>query len=605
MKRSGGAAALWLAVTLLAPALMAAPLQDQSQNQDQNQNQEPAQQPSANAATGTHVTVHGVVRNAANGEPLARALVRIEGDGDAGALTDSEGRFEIPGVLAGPEIIRLLKPGFRDRPYAIEEVGYQSDGPAHSVLVTAEMPDLEFALTPDSAVHGHVELSTGDPAQGIPITLLKRVVRYGREVWLQSATTRTNADGAYRFGGLPSGVYALYTQPALESDPAVTAVATGSVAHVARNGYPSVFYPDAREFSGAARIRLQAGEQTEANLSLTLEPFQTVTATAISSSGRPFADGATGSAQAGAAFLVPAVLDATGHRLPYTAQYDSTTHSVQASLPDGNYELYVLAPPSDPGLSIASKVNGKQAGFAGFADIAVAGHPVTNVRIPLSPVSSWPIRLRAVRTGAAQSARAAQGLQTLVTVSAFEAGDVPVEGSTGEAFAEQAGTDLLEMNTDGPGANWIHTMVTDRSVCLGSFTAAGINLAREPLVLSPSGAAPPMELTLRDDCATLQLTLPPALAAFVPGEEPFYTVYVVPDFDTTEDLPPMTMHPSSGPTLTMDGLTPGSYHVYVFNSPVRLEYRNPNVMAGLQNPGQPVTLSPGATSSLVLEVPEH
>ena len=81
--------------------------------------QEPPQEQNASAATATRVTVHGVVRNGANGEPLARALVRIEGDGDAGALTDGEGRFEIPSVLAGPEIVRLLKPGFRDRPYAI------------------------------------------------------------------------------------------------------------------------------------------------------------------------------------------------------------------------------------------------------------------------------------------------------------------------------------------------------------------------------------------------------------------------------------------------------------------------------------------------------
>jgi hypothetical protein len=63
------------------------------------------------------------------------------------------------------------------------------------------------------------------------------------------------------------------------------------------------------------------------------------------------------------------------------------------------------------------------------------------------------------------------------------------------------------------------------------------------------------------------------------------------------------MHPSSGATLTVDGLTPGNYHVYAFNHPVRLEYRNPAVLAALPTPGQAVTLSAGATSSLVLEVP--
>ena len=575
---------LWLAVAYCTPRLQA-------------QEPQPLQQ-TTNPSPATHVTLHGIVRNAANGEPLARALVRIEGDGDLGALTDGEGRFEIPGVLAGPEIVRLVKPGYRDRPYAIEEVSYQADGPAHSVLVAADMPDLEFSLTPDCAIHGHVELSTGDPGQGIFITLLKRVVRYGREVWMQNATTRTNADGAYRFGNLPSGVFAINTRPSLESEPASTLVVPGAA--VARNGYPSVFYPDARELSGAARIRLQPGEQAEANLSLTLEPFQTVTATAVTSTGRQFGDG-----QQGSGFVFPVVMDAVGHRLPYTAQYDAATHSIQATLPDGNYQLYVTAPPADPGAYIASRVNRRQGILAGFADIAVAGHPVTNIRVPLSPMASWPIRVRTVRTGTAPASRANQNSSVMVTVMAIEGGEAPVEGSSGEAVAEPAGPDLLEMNTDGPGANWIHTQVNDRSLCLGSFSAAGVNLAREQLVMGPSATAPPMELTLRDDCATLALTLPPALAAFVPGEEPFFTVYVVPDFDTTEDLPPMTMHPSSGPTLSLDGLTPGSYHVYAFSTPVRLEYRNPNAMAALSNPGQQITLSAGATSNMVLEVPEH
>jgi hypothetical protein len=114
-----------------------------------------------------------------------------------------------------------------------------------------------------------------------------------------------------------------------------------------------------------------------------------------------------------------------------------------------------------------------------------------------------------------------------------------------------------------------------------------------------------MELTLTDDCATLALTLPPALTVFLPGEEPFYTVYVVPDFDTAQDIPPMTIHPSSGATLTLDSLTPGSYHVYTFDAPVRLEYRNSAAMSAMPISGQQVTLAAGSTANLLLEAPEH
>jgi hypothetical protein len=157
----------------------------------------------------------------------------------------------------------------------------------------------------------------------------------------------------------------------------------------------------------------------------------------------------------------------------------------------------------------------------------------------------------------------------------------------------------------GFGLLWIGAQVNDRSMCIDSFTAGETTLAREPLNLNPSATPPPMELTLRADCSTLTMELPPALSSFLPGEEPFYTVYIVPDFDTTADVPPMNVHPSSGATLTIDGLTPGSYHVYVFDSPVRLEYRNPAVLAALPIHGQAVTLSPGAITNVVLETPSR
>jgi hypothetical protein len=114
-----------------------------------------------------------------------------------------------------------------------------------------------------------------------------------------------------------------------------------------------------------------------------------------------------------------------------------------------------------------------------------------------------------------------------------------------------------------------------------------------------------MDLTLTDNCATLTLNLPAGLATFVPGDEPFYFLYIVPDFDTPVSIPSMTIHPSSGSTLTIDGLTPGSYHVYTFSTPVHFEYRNPDAVAALSNSGQAVTLSGGTTASLTLEVPEH
>jgi hypothetical protein len=592
-----------LALFLVPPPIAAAQDQDSPPQAD-------TQEPRAPLPYGPPVKVRGMVSNAATGDPLPRVLVRIEGEADAGVLTDGDGHFEFPSVPVGPQTIRLLKPGFHDRPYATEEIDYQQEGPPHSVLVAAQMPDLNYSLIPNGAIHGYVELSTGDPAQNIPVVLVKQVIHYGRAVWAQDATARTNGDGSYRFSGLPEGTYSVFTQPVLESEPAVTIVAPGSAEKVGRGGYPSVFYPNARDFSSAMRIKLPIGEQAQANLLLTLEPFQTVTATAFFPDGTQFAPRSGSESGSNMAFVSAALLDAAGRKLPYTGQFDTATHTIQADLPDGIYTLQVNVTANDPNGSgagnMAATANRKQAPFTGFAEFSVEGHAVTNLRIPLSPIPSWPVHLKTSQTALRppqSTVFTGQGLQNMVTISTTDAGETPASGGSDNATAVASGQNQLDLNGAGFGPLWLDAQVNDRSLCVDSFTAGGVNLAREPLGLNPSATPPPMELTLRSDCATLTLELPPALSAFLPGEEPFYTVYVVPDFDTTADMPPMNVHPSSGATLTLEGLTPGDYHVYVFDSPVRLEYRNPAVLAALSNRGQTVMLSPASTTHLVLEAP--
>jgi len=486
---------------------------------------------------------------------------------------------------------------------------YQLQGPAHSVLVAQGMPQLHFVLIPNGAIYGLAELPGGDAAQDIPIALLKQVIHDGRAVWAQDGETRTGGDGSYSFSGLPEGVYVVYTLPAEEKPRAVAAGGAAPDANAARSGYPSVFYPDAREFASALEIRIGVGEQADADLTLVREPFQRVTATAFYPDGRPFAPQPGRVDGPPPPFLAVTVLDAAGHRLPYTGEYDWATKRIETALPNGVYTLEVTAGADNAdaaGGSTGSAEQKKQELYSGIAEFSVDGHAVTNLRLPLAHVPAWPIHLRMAQTslGPPQGTQyAGRGLERLVTVSAADAGGIPMAGGRQDASAQPSGPNQLDLNGAGFGPLWINAMVNDRSFCVGSFTAGGMNLAREPLNLNATATPPPMELTLRDDCAMLTLELPPALQAFLPGEEPYYTVYVVPDFDTTADTPPMTVHPSSGSGVTIEGLTPGEYHVYVFDSPVRLQYRDPSVLAELPNPGQAVTLSPNATATLVLDVP--
>jgi len=602
---AGLVAGLFLQVPALAAAQEPIQIQSQEPNPESNPepNQEPAQQPDASAtpAPAARAGVHGIVRNSVTGDPLARALVQIEGDAETGTLTDGEGRFEIPGVPLGPQTIRVVKPGFRDRPYATEENGSQADGPAHSVLVTEQMPELAFALAPDCAIRGHIELSSGDPATGITVVLLKQVIRLGRAVWTVENSTRANGDGAYRFGGLSDGVYVVYTQPTLESEPAVSVVAAGSAANVARSGYPAIFYPGGRDLAGAQRIRVSGGSPADANFSLGLEPFYPVTAVDASQNR------ATGAGRAEPrAGYIAGIMDASSHLLPYIAQYDENTHSIQADLPDGTYIL-VLRGFTRPDLQgdavhIISRSGGRPGALAGEVQFTISGHPVTGLRVPLGTPPPATVRLHLIHSSDNPApAITSSNAMDLVMLNLDPAEGIPANGFDNVWSMEDAADSITF--TAQPGSYWLSAYLPRKGVCAGALSAGGVNLAREPLTFSLAAAPPPMDLVLRDDCGTLALTLPPALATFLPGEEPFYTVYVVPDFDTLQDVPPMTIHPSSGPTLTLDSLVPGSYHVYTFDSPVHLEYRNPAVLAALPMAGQAVTLSAGATSSLVLEVP--
>ncbi len=579
-----------LAVMLAAASLLTA----QSPNQDQTA--------SAQGAGATLATVHGLVRNAASGEPLPRALVRIDGDASTGTLTDGDGHFELPGVPTGPQVFEVLKPGFLDAANEAAAAGLWGNArdSGHSVMVAAEMPDVIFNLTPANAIRGQIQLSTSDPGEGVGVVLLRQAVQDGRTVWQVTSTTKTNSEGVYRFGGLADGSYAIYTQPAMESDPATNLVEAGNGSNVARSGYASLFYPEARDLAGASKLSLAGGDQAEANLSLTLEPFHTVTAAVALPGGRRSADGSAD--QAGMNYSV-LVLDAQGRQLPYSAQYDAETQTVQTILPDGTYSLMVTATSSRMtargGANNASGAAENAMPMTGQADFSVAGRAVTNLRIPLAAQHGSQVQVTVIRTGA----QPPTGSDGAVFITLSQIGGWITDGMV-SAYAQGNISGPLETSATPPGSYWVHTSTAQKSLCEGSFTAGGASLAREPLVLSLSGSTAPLNLALRDDCATLTLALPPVLAASLPGEEKFYTVYVVPDFDSTTDVVPQTLRPSTGATVTLKGLTPGSYHVYAFDKPIALAYRSQAALAAQPTPGLAVTLSPGATSTLVVGVPE-
>jgi hypothetical protein len=557
----------------------------------QNTSPAPLQQPPQALAS-----LHGVVRDVASGEPLPRALVSVEGDAAAGALTDGDGRFEIPNLPVGPVIVSIRRPGYLDAGSSDAAEVMDAVTPAsHNVMLAEDMPDVDFSLTPTGAIRGQIDLSNGDAAEGITLNLMRRVLMDGRAGWAPAGNTKTRSDGAFRFGGLDPGVYELYTEPSLDADILNLPVEAGRGNATHKWGFATLYYPDARDPSGASKITVEPGATVPVNLILVREAFQTVTAAAVlpqALAGRNLD------------FEVQ-VTDISGRALPYPGRFDSNTKMIQASLPDGNYRLAVSTSPQGRAQGFFS-LDGAPGGrgplpmLQGSVDVQIAGQPVTNLRVALTQAPRVQVQLNLLRSGSGELNPTGSQFVVTATQASQSPDQLPDESIVTELASGQLPGPLVGPPVS-PGSYWLHAVATPSGYCESSFTAGGANLAREPLLVGPAGVEVPLELTLRDDCAKLTLSLPETFEGMKPGEEKYYSVYAIPDFDSTNNVQPVTLRPSTGGSMTLNGLTPGSYHVYALAGNAPFEYRNPAALAAV--PGQAVTLSPGATASVVVQVP--
>lgn len=580
-----------LALLLLACAGLCLHAQEEEQAPESSapQSEQPAATQPATTAQNTTVrlSVRGMVRSGS--QAVARALVRIEGDATTGALTDGDGRFEIPDVPAGPQIFTVLKPGYQDLPFGAAIQTSSNEGVSHNVQVTATMPELVFNLAPTAALHGFVRNDSGEALAGVSIFLVQRAVQDGRAVWrmrgnpvlhAQDNNVKTRADGSFRFAGLSEGDYMLFTLPLLEKDRVPGEDSDGAnnsgQQFKAEPGYPGLYYPGVRTPSGATRIALAAGEDQEATIVLPREIFEPVTTRLLTASGAGKLDGD----------FDAQLLDSEGNPLPYAARYVKDKQQIEALLPGGNYTLRVSSGPQSRGSF-----------WMGELTLGVEAHPLST-SLALLPTRFQPVEV-SVQHGATLPQGGVGGNLLLLAM--------PAAGFLGDMVSEYAAGAYpgpLPVSPMPSGQFWLQSSPSARGLCEVSLTAGGVNMAREPVRIAPGSGTPPIQLALRDDCAHLTLQLPGLPATTQGGEEPYYTAYIVPDFDSTSNILPVTLRPSNDGAATVDRLTPGSYRVYVFPGPYALEYRNADALAALSTKPQNITLGPGEDRQLVVEVPE-
>ena len=143
-----------------------------------------------------------------------------------------------------------------------------------------------------------------------------------------------------------------------------------------------------------------------------------------------------------------------------------------------------------------------------------------------------------------------------------------------------------------PGA--YHVAVGSGSECVDSITSGSADLSHTDYVITAGSPPPPINIALRSDCASLEISLP-AQQSNQPAAIPA-AIVVVGGPSAAE--PEVTYSSGSSPQTVK--LSPGEYQVYAFSNLQNIEYANPDVLKNYAS--QHVSLSPNQRATIRVEL---
>jgi protocatechuate 3,4-dioxygenase beta subunit len=210
--------------------------------------------------------IRGQVVEAATGQPIRRALVRLvsgairEGQGRA-AATDIEGRYEFAGLSAGRYSVSTQKPAF-------VTVNYGQKRPAEpgkplDLREGQTVDRIDFALPAGGVMAGRVVDEYGAPVAGAVVqAMVFRFVNGERRLNPTGGTSYTADNGEFRMWGLMPGEYSLVASP----------LSFGGITDSDdRSGYAPSYYPGTPNIGEAQSVHVAVGE-TVTTLVITLAP---------------------------------------------------------------------------------------------------------------------------------------------------------------------------------------------------------------------------------------------------------------------------------------------------------------------------------------------
>jgi 5-hydroxyisourate hydrolase-like protein (transthyretin family) len=233
--------------------------------------------PSTNSPSGSY-SISGIVVNTITGSPLDRAEVTLATPGENGtdlaeAVTTENGSFRFDRVSAGKYALQASRRGYLSAGYQEHEPGYFTAIVTGPNLVSQ---DLRFELTPYGAISGTITDDNGNPVVEAQVALFRQAQSNGETKIEQAEEKLTDDDGSYEFTRLKPGTYYVDVSAtpwyAFRPERRTDITDGGNPGEQPSSpldvAYPTTFYPNATDSTGATPLTLNAGDRIQANMSL-------------------------------------------------------------------------------------------------------------------------------------------------------------------------------------------------------------------------------------------------------------------------------------------------------------------------------------------------
>jgi carboxypeptidase family protein len=491
------------------------------------------------AADGPRFTVSGVVVNSLTSEPLPHALVQSTGAEQKVAFTGQDGRFQLEGVPQGTVFFLAQKPGFFD-----------AGGRRTPVRVGSDTSLVTIKLAPESSIEGRVVDSDGEAIEGLPIQCMHQAIINGRKTWQTSCGAQTDETGNFHLQGLQPGSYLLRTnsQPLFPNFNFQNANDS-----LPQQAYPPHFYPDAADVSSAQPLVLHAGETARADFAIAPVPAFRVSGTASPAQGGTFGWVQSADGERNLGFMVD----------PRTGAWHTP------ALPAGSWNI------------VLQSMRGRDSGFSAEQSVNITTSDIKNVQMHLEPLPSIPVNVIS----------AAPANQRQVQIQLMPDGQSLGNGRMLGSNRSPQNLDETPMVRSVPPGSYTVFAIQYGSECLASISAGGVDLARSPLVVSAGGQPASIDVTLEDNCASIQ--------GQVHMDNPVANASVILAPSSRAIQPQLAALQEDG-SFSFNRVSPGDYRLYAVSTADGLEYGNPEAMRQIN--GTSITLAAKQKASVTLNL---